>query len=172
MKKEKKIKIYRVFPAGHPRAGELTHFAQAIIQARKIHTKPNSKTWGEKIREVLDGKAVLVVYQWNGKPYSSDGCSNPFVFGTGETKDFIYELMKSDKYSNTIPIIDSGIGVQKALFVDELDCVSVANTEHAEVNTVSYSTIARNDGLSLEDFKTWFADKDLIEIIHFTEFRY
>ncbi|MDR2293350.1 MAG: hypothetical protein LBE11_07760 [Prevotellaceae bacterium] len=183
---KQKIKIYRmsiarVFPATHPRAGGLTHFAQAIIQAKKIHTvraiKPNSKTWNDKIHEVLDGKAVLVVYQWNGKPYSSDGCTNQFVFGTNQTQGFINELLKSDKYRYAIPVIDSGIGVQKALFIDELGCISVVNTEHAEVNINEYyySTIARNDGLSLEDFKAWFADNDFskpFEIIHFTEFRY
>jgi hypothetical protein len=184
MKKGNKIKIYRmpiarVFPAGHPRAGELTRFGRSIFNARKIHTiraiNPKSKTWGEKIKEVLDGKAVLVVYQWDGKTYSSDGCINLFVFGVSATKDFIDELMKSDKYKCATAIIDSGIGVQKALFIDELDFVSIANIEHAEVNTVSYSTIARNDGLSECDFNAWFKDCDLrkpFEIIHFTNFRY
>ncbi|MDR2384188.1 MAG: hypothetical protein LBD80_00800, partial [Tannerella sp.] len=148
---KQRIKIYRmpiarVFPATHPRAGEKTHFTQAIINGqgcsvcsgrhssvicidlncndasivKKIHTirvfKPNSKkTWTDKIREVKDGKAVLVVYQWDGKPYSKEGNTTLFVFGTDQTQGFINE-----QYKCAIPIIDSGIGVQKALFVDEL----------------------------------------------------
>jgi hypothetical protein len=146
----------------------------------KIHTirvlnSNSKKTWSEKISEVQEGKAVLVVYPWDGKSYSKDGNTNLFVFGRDQTEDFINELMKSDRYKCATPVIDSGLGVQKALFADELSCVSVANTEHAEVNIVSYSTIARNDGLSPEDFKAWFAEKDLskpFEIIHFTKFRY
>ncbi len=36
-------------------------------------------------------------------------------------------------------------------------------------------TLARNDGLSLEDWEAWFKDYDLskpMAIIHFTPFRY
>jgi hypothetical protein len=194
---KQKIKIYRmsiarVFPATHPRAGESTHFLYKIKKALrldvvgvnaypKLHTiraiKSTGKTWTDKIREVLDGKAVLVVYQWDGKPYSKDGCSNLFVFGTGETKNFIDELMKSDKYKCAIPVINSRIGVQKAyinIFYKAGYCITGYEKYEFGIR-YDLDCIAKNDGLSECDFQAWFKDYDLnkhLEIIHFTKFRY
>jgi hypothetical protein len=204
MKKEK-IKIYRlplsrVFPATHPRAGEPTEFRYLIEVALKnaplrdlpfscnyygkIHTirainpESKSKNWTEKIKDVQEGKAVLVVYQWNGKPYSADGCTNRFVFGTDKTEVFIDGLMRTGKYEDAIPVIDSGIGTQKLTF-----CYGAIN--RTEVTTYGYMRdvqksinildLAKNDGLSVEDFRAWFRNYDLskpLVIIHFTKFRY
>jgi hypothetical protein len=143
----------------------------------KLHTirainKSKSNTWSDKIKDVQEGKAVLVLYRWNGKPYSADGCANLFVFGIDAVREFIDELMKSDKYRYAIPVIDSGIGVQ---------ILSIGNDWHTWVLGVlcgdypEIDEIAKNDGLSVEDFKAWFKSYDLsnfMEIIHFTKFRY
>lgn len=61
------------------------------------------------------------------------------------------------------------IGVEKlnrepiGWFINDLD------------NDVSTKELAKNDGLSFEDFKSWFKGQDFSEdkaIIHFTDFRY
>jgi hypothetical protein len=151
--------------------GEVSDYTPKIHTMRALNPESKSKTWEEKIKEVRNGEAVFVLYDWKGKPYSAVGCSNLFVFGTNAVRDFIEELMQSDKYKHAMPIIDSKIGVQNALFIPALNRVEFDN-----VKSVAYSTIARNDGLSLDDdFKAWFDDCDLskpFEIIHFTEFRY
>jgi hypothetical protein len=199
-KMKQKIKIYRmslsrVFPAKHPRAGECTYFHKKLcktlcvltaencnekvwqlVRNGKLHTiRANYPLWKKRIDEVTGGKAVLVIYQWNGKPYSADGNTNLFIFGTSAVKDFIDELMELEKYQSALPILDSGLGVQKALFIPELQIVAVGNEEEGEVHSTGYSEIATNDGLSLVDFKAWFQDYDLnkpMAIIQLTNFRY
>jgi hypothetical protein len=155
--------------------GEVSDYTPKLHTMRALNPESKSKTWSEKIKEVRNGEAVLVVYDWKGKPYSADGCRNLFIFGIRAVLVFVDKLLKSDKYKHAMPVIDSEIGVQKTLFVSELNCVSVGNTEQNSVTTVDYSTIARKDGLSLYDFKAWFNDCDLskpFEIIHFAKFRY
>jgi hypothetical protein len=203
MKKEK-IKIYRlplsrVFPATHPRAGEPTEFRYLIETGLKnaplrdlpfncdyfgkIHTirainpESKSKNWIEKIEEVKEGKAVLVVYRWNDRPYSTDGCTNLFVFGTRETENFIKELMRQEKYDDAISVIDSGIGTQKLNWcTSETASVTPSVYEDFPLGMpVNILELAENDGLSVEDFKAWFKNYDLSKqliIIHFTNFRY
>jgi hypothetical protein len=186
---KQKIKIYRlplsrVFPATHPKAGEPTYFEYKIRKAigiscvcrycdPKFHTiraiNPDAKkTWFDKIKEVQEGNAVLVVYEWNEKPYSKDGCTNLFVFGTGAVKEFIDELLSTERYRTAIPVIDNGIGVRAIKFITE-------STINANGKLILSEDLARNDGLSEPDFRAWFKGCDLsspMAIIHFTKFRY
>jgi hypothetical protein len=189
-----KIKIYkmslsRVFPATHPRAGEPTYFEYKIRKAlgiscvgrnceSKLHTiravNPNvKKTWFDKIKEVQRGEAVLVLYQWDEKPYSKDGNTNLLVFGIDAVRNFIYELLRTEKYKHAIPVIDSGIGVQKTMIFDEINAATVGSEDRLAHPDIT--TIAENDGLSVGDFKAWFKGYDLskpLAIIQFTTFRY
>jgi hypothetical protein len=204
---KQKIKIIRMsvaktFPATHPRKGEKTYFRGKIICGQctcklideciectvdgdglcKLHTcRANPALWKKRIDEVTAGKAVLVLYEWNGKPYGKDGCRNLFVFGTSAVKDFIDELMKTEKYADAIPVIDSGIGVQELYANIEDDAFNrVRKIYDGKIpfeclEIVPIGLLARNDGLSLPDFKAWFKGYDLskpMAIIHFTQFRY
>ena len=174
----KKIKIYRmsisrVFPATHPRKGQDTDFKEKILSGLdcpdcicelsktcenchragifKIHTiRANYDYWKKRIDEVNAGNAILVLYEWKGKPYSKDGTR---------------ELFRFDK--------DSGIDVQLLTFNPDghqyLSSVGVGDW------LVKKETLAINDGLSEQDFRDWFKGYDLSEpmaIIHFTKFRY
>jgi hypothetical protein len=195
--------LSRVFPATHPRAGEETYFYPAIYNAlefqykgyissieegmpfdKKIHTirafnpESKSKNWFDKIKEVQQGRAVLVIYQWDGRPYSADGNTNLFIFGTAATKDFIDELIKKGTTNagancvcpKAIPVIDSGLSIQILQFHKDGDGCSSWNWFKDDVQR-----LAANDGLSVEDFKAWFKCYDLskpMAIIHFTEFKY
>jgi hypothetical protein len=150
--------------------GEVSDYTPKIHTIRTLNLESKSKTWAEKIKEVRNGKAVFVLYEWKGKPYSADGCKDLFVFGTWQVKEFI-----EDRYKSAIHIIDSDIDVQKALFIPGVNRVSVENISQRHVTTVDYSTIAHNDGLCTPDFKDWFKNSDLkkpFEIVHFTSFRY
>jgi hypothetical protein len=208
-----RMPLSRVFPATHPRAGEQTHFAQFVINGqgclmcsgknniiicmdlncidpsirRKLHTIRSDEKglWKRRIQEVQQGNAVLVVYQWNGKPYSKDGNTNLFVFGTSAAKGFIDELTTTERYRSAFPVIDSGIGTQ------ELKIIPVHPTDFggndiegsfplwldvsAGGRSLPDKDLAVADGLSVDDFREWFNGCDLskpMTIIHFTSYRY
>lgn len=159
--KRYRLPLSRVFPAAHPREGEETNFFNKIQFTRnalnsespvlgqydiKLHTiRKNVEYWSKRIDEILKGNAVLEVYEWTGAPYKSKAKT----------------LFTLDK--------DSGIGYQKleltplGWFINDYD------------SDVDSQTLAKNDGLSYEDFKNWFKKVKLNEpmiIIHFTSFRY
>lgn len=84
-----------------------------------------------------------------GKPYNSPSVT-------------IFQLGKED-----------GVGVEKLTFIaNDINFPHVAESLNS---WLSIGIVAKNDGLSLEDFKEWFRGYDLskpMAIIHFTDFRY
>ena len=118
----------------------------------KLHViLSNYPLWEKRMKEVKERSAVIDLFYWQGKPATI--CSKQVVFAT------------LDK--------DSGVGIQ-TLFFDECD-INKALIADSLKTFVLPSQIAKNDGLSLEDFKAWFKGYDLSEpmaIIHFTKFRY
>lgn len=170
-----------IFPKTHPRVGEETYFREKILFALgcpdcetkqdlsgkyispcnscwchaqltpKIHTiRSNYPFWEKRMKKVQAGEAVIELFHWSGKPYDS----NQIVFAT------------LDK--------DSGCGLQKLGWtIDNSGDNRPILSENCEI--LSENILARNDGLSLEDFKAWFKSYDLTKpmaIIHFTKFRY
>lgn len=160
MKKRKEnMRVYvlmlsKEFPKDHPKAGQSTGFADLLKVALsgcngKVHTiRKNYERWEKRIKAVQEGKAVLSIRQWKGRPYEK-----------GNVQIEIARLGKDD-----------GVGIQKlerdqmlGWFIDGVD------------SDVTTEELARNDGLSLDDWKEWFKDMDLskpLPIIHFTKFRY
>jgi len=64
--------VAKTFPATHKRAGEPTHFADLIEGGVKIHTiRGNYNLWANRVAEINEGKAILSVREWTGKPYNS-----------------------------------------------------------------------------------------------------
>jgi hypothetical protein len=122
----------------------------------KIHTcRANYSLWEKRMKEVQEGRAVIELFYWSGKPYNSP----QVVFAT------------LDK--------DSGCGVQEldmSIFLSHsMGFVNFKELTFSGSKEIDIKTLAKNDGLSLEDFKAWFKGYDLNEtmaIIHFTSFRY
>jgi len=158
------LSVSGVFPITHKRKGQETLFIgkiKAVVYPdnpnnfgwmnAKIHTiRANYELWKKRIEQVQKGEAILSIRYWSGKPYNSKQV----------------EICQLDK--------DSGIGVQKLDF----DHAQFIYPRVWDINyqlPVIVEEIAKNDGLSLEDFKEWFKKYDLSEsmaIIHFTKFRY
>ena len=165
------------FMKSHPRAGEPTYFKEKIelgvspgkmphtmcdgtAIAPKLHTiRANYNEWVEKIAAVNRGEAFLRVVTWLGVPYNS-----PW--------EDVAILTAKD-----------GIGVQELGFYwggKDISCVIekpfiIPNDATGIPPVIPVETIAKNDGLSLPDFKAWFTGYDLskpLAIIHFTKFRY
>lgn len=164
----KKINTYvltvsRTFPDTHKRKGESTYFPEKIDQLsfskevrvfiEKIHTiRSNYELWAKRIAEIQKGNAILSIRYWSGKPYKSKQI----------------EICQLDK--------DSGVGIQKINFINSVMAISIqVDKKYTKYENPFAVIVAKNDGLSLEDFKDWFKNYDLskpMAIIHFTKFRY
>ena len=142
------LTVSQNFPAYHKRKGEVTKFLSLILGGDKIHTiRGNYELWKKRFDKINEGKAILSIRYWSGKPYRS-----PQI-----------ELIKFDK--------SDGIGLEELFFWEN----GTTRNGCPFYPDVQLQTIAKNDGLSLEDFKDWFKPYDLSErlaIIHFTKFRY
>lgn len=168
------ITLSKQFPVGHIRSGEPTFFKERFLSGRecklcppkdthkcypecnecsmncipqKYHTiRANYPLWAKRIAEVERGEACLSIRQWTDKPYRSKQVE-------------IGRLTKDD-----------GVGIQELIFddIDESYCLTPDGY-------IPCADIARNDGLSFEDWQSWFKGYDLTKpmaIIHFTHFRY
>lgn len=152
------ITLSRHFLANHKRAGEETHFKEKFLLGQgltdydtpsmaKIHTiRANYPLWEKRIKEVQEGRAVLSIRQWTGKPYRSKQIEIAML-----TAENGVGVQKLEFYNNTLGLCHIGIVYQRKY------------------------ELAHHDGLSFEDWKEWFKGYDLSEpmaIIHFTKFRY
>ncbi len=144
------------FPKNHPKSGEPTNFPLSIKHYDKIHTiRGNYALWEKRFEKINTGKAILSVRVWEGKPYYSK-----------QREIFRYDYRRK-------------IGVEKL----NMDTFDVGRDDNNEVflnfqvgnRMVSADLLAKNDGLSYEDFENWFKGYDFskpMAIIHFTNFRY
>lgn len=152
------ITLSKYFLANHKRAGEETHFKEKFLLGQgltdydtpslvKIHTiRANYPLWEKRIKEVQEGRAILSIRQWTGKPYRSKQVE-------------IATLTAED-----------GVGLQRLEFTD-----CRLRFPYVDSEWTSMVSLAKNDGLSLNDWVGWFGGYDLSEpmaIIHFTKFRY
>lgn len=169
------ITLSKYFLAGHSKAGTPTYFkvkfslgqgcpdcdkpqdlsgvnisdCNGCINAcslPKLHTiRANYPLWENRIKEVQDGKAMLSIRQWTGKPYRSKQIE-------------IARLTAKD-----------GVGIQK------LEIFDLMRPAKVDGRLVDLMDLAHNDGLSFSDWYHWFRDYDIIKpmaIIHFTKFKY
>lgn len=141
------------YPKTAIHAGKPTHFKEKLLDGRKIHTcRTNFIKWYYNIDKVNDKGYVMSVREWNGKPY-----------GKGVKQTVIKEYRKVGYQSLTMKYNHE---------TDELECF-IDGKRYTEI-----ATLAKNDGMTLEEFKNWFFGKDMKHnvyngiIIHFTEFRY
>ena len=152
------ITLSRHFLANHKRAGEETHFKVKFILGQgltdyntpsmaKIHTiRANYPLWEKRIKEVQEGRAVLSVRQWTGKPY------------------------RSKQVEIAMLTAENGIGIQR---LDIFDFMRPTKVDSSQL--VDLTNLANNDGLSFSDWYHWFRLADVIKpmvIIHGTNFRY
>lgn len=140
------ITLSRYFLAAHSKAGMPTDFKEKFLKGKKIHTiRANYPLWENRIKEVQEGKVVLSVRQWTGKPYRSKQIE-------------IARLTAKD-----------GVGIQK------LEIFDLMRPAKVDGRLVDLMDLAHNDGLSFSDWYHWFRGYGLskpMAIIHFTKFRY
>lgn len=155
MKKKIIIILSRVFPGPHSRRGQSTRFAEKLESGEKIHTiRRNYDQWKFNADKMEGGKYLLSIRQWSGKPYHSP------------------QIEIAQRHNP--------IGVQPVELYYHADNDTItAKIDGSEWLYADCYTLAKNDGLSVQDFKEWFFGHDPKEdkqfkgvIIHFTNFRY
>lgn len=158
------ITLSQVFPVTHARAGEETGFKDKFLTALnetvgdwpKVHTiRANYELWKKRFEQIERGEACLSIRQWTGKPYRSKQV----------------ELARLTR--------DNGIGIQKLEIVKEKwfqEPIWIGYVEGVSQEGFRFfPTLAKNDGLSFDDWKEWFKNYNLSQpmaIIHFTSYRY
>lgn len=142
------VTLSKTFFPKHPRNGQETGFKAKVTAGRKVHTcRSNYEHWRAKIEKITATGGVLSVRQWSEKPYRSP--------------------------QEVITEIPAGIvGVQKLELRRERFVVNhFAEKSQKPIATASYydwtaevdghpvplEILAENDGLTVEDFKAWFA---------------
>jgi hypothetical protein len=139
------LTVSQKFPTTHKKDGQSTGFPLAIKHYDKIHTiRGNYDLWAKRFEKINTGKAILSVRIWEGKPYASKQL----------------EIFKYD-YTHKI-------GIEK---LEDPTNFVFAPIEGKQIN---WDLIAKNDGLSFEDFCEWFKvrSNSPMAVIHFTGFRY
>lgn len=156
MRKEKiTIMFSRLFPTTHTRRGEPTRFIEKVMLGDKIHTiRRHYDKWRVLADKTHEKRYDIALCQWAATPRRS-------------------------KY-NQIGLLDGRIGVQRVQLLYFADSDNVIATIDGNFD-VPVETLAKNDGLSVDDFKDWFFGKNRREngndefngcIIHLTDFRY
>lgn len=176
MKKKVVLTLSSVFPTTHPRKGERTFFKEQLnnaiygyegavieqpnaeplfISGRKKHTiRENHERWQHNLDKIIDGRFTLSVREWSGKPYASPQVEIVSLHNVGYQRI----TMQYDSETDTLK----------------------ASVDGKAISDVAQ--LAKNDGLTLDDFKHWFFGRKEMQgnrvnefcgiIIHFTDFRY
>lgn len=157
MKKKINIVVSKAFPKVHKRGGEPTNFATKLMNGEKLHTiRQNYDLWAVNAEKMQTGRFVLSVRQWTGTPRRS--------------KQRI--ICNSEE-----PIGVERIGMR---YYAEADRIAVI-VEDRTLTEVEIVELAKNDGLTVDDFIDWFfwkprqRSEDAVfkgVIIHFTPHRY
>lgn len=172
------VMLSKTFFPQHPKAGEATHFAKKVIHGEKRHTcRCNYDYWHERITKVQERGGVLSLRQWSGRPYEK-----------GSTQERIMDVPAS-----MVEVQRLVMSRQSNKYKERKGSVFEPSAEYryfAEVDgtPIDVAEIAKNDGLTLEDFKAWFnpvfdeyedkhgtgirASALTFAVIQFTTFRY
>lgn len=155
LKKKIIIILSKRFPIKHGREGQPTNFAELLNSGEKKHTiRSNYDLWKVNEEKMRTGNYYISVRQWSGRPYRSKQV----------------EIAK----------INTPITVQRIQisYHPDNDVVS-AIVDGTYFSPEMCKKIAKNDGMSIKDFKEWFFGKQPDSqaifkgcIIQFTDFKY
>jgi hypothetical protein len=123
------LTVSKFFPKSHSRSGHLTNFPKKILDGSKRHTiRTNYPFWAKRFEQIAAGTARLSVRIWTGLPYRS----SQYEIASFTHADGIH-LQKLSISESQVFLNDRPVPLDLAL-------------------------VARNDGLTWEDFKEWFKD--------------
>lgn len=149
-KKKVILTLCKVFPVTHCKAGKPTGFEDKLKAGGKIHTiRFNAKdVWDKRYKDIAQSKKYLSVREWSGRPYNS------------EQREFAqFEKIGLQHVTMTYNADDA----YPQIWIDD--------------KQVPIQEVAKNDGLSVNDFVEWFFGSNKENtfegvVIHFTDFMY
>ena len=182
------VMLSKTFFPQHPKAGEPTEFREKVLTGTKRHTcRCNYDYWKTRIETLKKRQGILSLRQWSGKPYQKGSTQEPILDIAASLID-VQQLVMTRKKLDEPEYVE----VEHGLYQPR-----PAYDYEARIDGEPYDVefIAKNDGLSLEDFKAWFnpvfdeyaqqvtltKGNEVIEpseltmvfaVIHFTTFRY
>lgn len=167
------VMLSKTFFPQHPKAGEPTGFREKVLKGEKRHTcRCNYDYWKDRIATLKKRQGILSLRQWSGKPYQKGSTQEPILDVAASIIDVQQLVMERRKLDEP-----EYVEVQLGLFQPR-----TAYEYFARIDGEPYDVefIAKNDGLSLEDFKAWFnpvfdeekEDRLTFAVIHFSTFRY
>ena len=149
-KKKVILTLCKTFPVTHSKFGKPTGFEDKLKNGEKIHTiRYNAKgVWDGRFKDISAGRKYLSVREWTGRPYNSDQ----------------REFAKYDSIGlQHVTMTNSSEDPYPQIWIDN--------------KLVSIQEVAKNDGLSVDEFVEWFFGNNKENTfegvaIHFTDFRY
>lgn len=142
------VTLSKTFFPNHPRKGQETGFKAKVVDGWKVHTcRSNYEHWRAKIEKITATGGVLSVREWSEKPYRS-----PQEVIT-EIPAGIVGVQKLELRRERRVVNHFAEESQKPLFTHTY----YEWTAEVEGNPVPLEVLAENDGLTVEDFKAWFA---------------
>jgi hypothetical protein len=140
----------KTFPKTHPKSGAETQFSEQILAGKKIHTiRKNPDYWMHVANEVNEGRAVLSIREWTGRPYFSKH----------------REIMQLEK-----------IAVEQIkVYVDHQTYIQLEGFINIDYPSKAFARFAANDGMTADDLYSWLhMEKKNHEaaLIYFTDFDY
>ncbi|MDR2009932.1 MAG: hypothetical protein LBQ22_05575 [Bacteroidales bacterium] len=138
------VLLSKTFFKYHFRGGEANNFAQKVLDREKKHTcRKNYEYWKDIIDRLNEKGGVLSVRQWIGMPYHKPG------------QEVIIDIP-----AELVGVQKLELRREKVETYDELTNVGTYYydwTAKVEGRNTPVELIAANDGLTLEEFKAWFA---------------
>ena len=158
------LMVSRTFPSTHAKAGKPTNFVEGIYRAKGGYSMADYLGLEEKGSCITKLHTIRLNYDlWAARFAEIEAGTAYLSLRYWEGKPYKSKQKEFLQLHNT-----DGIGIQKlsfplGVFIDDYDA------------DVSIKDIAQNDGLSWDDFKSWFGEikrGSEFVIIHFTDFRY
>ncbi len=158
----KVITFSRAFPKGHARAGQPTFFVEkfwkSIWDQNKAH---DIHLFQEPYDDFFHpmGKDSLNVHQFEGKHHTLRAGNR---FKSGEF--FSPRVWSGKPYNSKQIIIGPDTKIENAwdvvIFAEPNQTVICMPTEiHSQYQMLSLGEVAKNDGLTIDDFESWFNPK-------------
>lgn len=146
------VMLSKTFFPQHPKAGEPTGFKEKVKSGQKRHTcRCNYDYWRERIERLQQRGGVLSLRQWSGKPYEK-GSTQELIMDVPASMVEVQRLVMSREQDTESEVLVEG---SDGVFAKATD-TEYRYFAEVEGHHVPVETLAKNDGLTLEDFKAWF----------------
>ena len=143
------VTLTKTFFPAHPQAGEETRFREKVHSGVKLHTCRQNYAYWKRIIEGIKAKGgVLSVRQWIGRPFHQPGQETVIEVPADQVGVQRLELRRERV------VTEFFAEEQKAPFVR---AISHEWTAEVDGRNVPIELLAANDGLTVEEFKAWFA---------------